>query len=726
MYVKRLSRTVFALIALCACTAHAGNTCLTEFVDTQDGEGSLRDAIEDINASGCESGGMNQIVIDPNEVTEIVLATGLPSIERPTHLYPAFSAGSRFPIRTTSASFTSFVLHARAPVIIEDIEILGEASRRFLAGIRLETGADNSRIRGVRLDRIRSTAISVASITGLSIERSANWPVVITNSGWGQNPTNPAFAPGISISASTDVTVQGTFLGVDDAGMGAGNCTYGIDVSSSTLVTIGGVSTNVNERNVVAANRLGGIRVRNSALVSVSGNYIGVAGDGSTLLGNALSSTCFTAPPPDTYPPGGVVIVDSDFVDLGDANFTNSGNWIVGNGEGVRIDNSQNVTLLRNRIGLRPDFVGASNVGAGVRVRNGAGDAGRVLIGSEEHSRTNWILGGASATHGVVVEGDAGEVRLRTNRIYGFSSTGGLPINRSGPPAAPMVDYADPNTGTIAGTLSPAAPADGVIDIFSDLPDGDEARFYLGSVSVSAGATSFITTINPTLFTGGRQVSATYTQEGANSSGTSALGPVVLSLPRWIVTPSAGIGGAISPELPQEVNEGSTVEFIVTPDPGFAIDTVGGTCGGNLMGTEFTTSPVMSDCTVEAGFVEKPTADFAATPLMIDFGLVQQGAQSNPVTVTVTNQGSVPGWINTLQLGGSYSADFALPPMQDGCSGQTIAAGGMCQFDVIYTPSGLGPRDAWVNVESDDPDGPLTITLLGNSEVIFSDGMESP
>ncbi|TVQ29988.1 MAG: hypothetical protein EA370_14385 [Wenzhouxiangella sp.] len=70
----------------------------------------------------------------------------------------------------------------------------------------------------------------------------------------------------------------------------------------------------------------------------------------------------------------------------------------------------------------------------------------------------------------------------------------------------------------------------------------------------------------------------------------------------YIVTPSAGSGGAIIPAIPQSVLEGQVVSFEVRPDEGFGIDQVGGSCGGSLVGEDYTTDPVVADCTVEASF----------------------------------------------------------------------------------------------------------------------------
>ncbi|RYD16983.1 MAG: hypothetical protein EOP90_03260, partial [Lysobacteraceae bacterium] len=69
------------------------------------------------------------------------------------------------------------------------------------------------------------------------------------------------------------------------------------------------------------------------------------------------------------------------------------------------------------------------------------------------------------------------------------------------------------------------------------------------------------------------------------------------------VTPSVGTpSGAISPATPVSVDDGTTTQFTLTPDAGFHIDTVGGTCGGSLAGNVFTTAAVTADCTVVANF----------------------------------------------------------------------------------------------------------------------------
>jgi hypothetical protein len=70
----------------------------------------------------------------------------------------------------------------------------------------------------------------------------------------------------------------------------------------------------------------------------------------------------------------------------------------------------------------------------------------------------------------------------------------------------------------------------------------------------------------------------------------------------YTVTADAGQGGSISPLGTTTVNHGATPVFTVTPNPGYHIKTVNGTCGGSLNGDKYTTNPVTGNCTVHAEF----------------------------------------------------------------------------------------------------------------------------
>ena len=68
---------------------------------------------------------------------------------------------------------------------------------------------------------------------------------------------------------------------------------------------------------------------------------------------------------------------------------------------------------------------------------------------------------------------------------------------------------------------------------------------------------------------------------------------------------SADNGGSISPES-VSVEFGDTAVFDITPDEGYRIDAVTGSCGGELAGSTYTTAPVESACSVEVSFERIP------------------------------------------------------------------------------------------------------------------------
>jgi len=74
----------------------------------------------------------------------------------------------------------------------------------------------------------------------------------------------------------------------------------------------------------------------------------------------------------------------------------------------------------------------------------------------------------------------------------------------------------------------------------------------------------------------------------------------------YTVTPSAASGGGIQPSVPQTVDHGQTTQFTLGPDSGYGVGSVGGSCGGSLVGIVFVTDPITADCTVEAGFQVVP------------------------------------------------------------------------------------------------------------------------
>jgi CSLREA domain-containing protein len=141
-------------------------------------------------------------------------------------------------------------------------------------------------------------------------------------------------------------------------------------------------------------------------------------------------------------------------------------------------------------------------------------------------------------------------------------------------------------------------------------------------------------------------------------AGTVDIGAVeVSSVPTHTVTPSAGANGSISPNTPQPVASGSTTTFTVTPATDYTA-IMSGTCGGNLVGSTYTTNAITANCTVIASFSALPTLSInsvsqtegntGSTPFV--FTVTLSTAATQPVTV---NWATADG---TATAGSDYTA----------------------------------------------------------------------
>lgn len=96
----------------------------------------------------------------------------------------------------------------------------------------------------------------------------------------------------------------------------------------------------------------------------------------------------------------------------------------------------------------------------------------------------------------------------------------------------------------------------------------------------------------------GSYTSVSFRVSPARSSGGDGWAWTV-STPQWQVTPSSDANSSLSIETAFYANHGKSVELTLTATQGYSA-TVGGTCGGSLVGTTYTTDPITAGCTVVA------------------------------------------------------------------------------------------------------------------------------
>jgi hypothetical protein len=123
----------------------------------------------------------------------------------------------------------------------------------------------------------------------------------------------------------------------------------------------------------------------------------------------------------------------------------------------------------------------------------------------------------------------------------------------------------------------------------------------------------------------------------------------------YSVTPSAGANGSISPATVQTVNHGSAALFTVTPNAGFTAS-VGGTCGGVLTGTTYTTNAITAPCSVSVTFnaslvTVTPSAGTngsisPSTPQSVPFGTTRSFTLSPAANYTASVGGTCGGTLS--------------------------------------------------------------------------------
>ncbi len=136
-----------------------------------------------------------------------------------------------------------------------------------------------------------------------------------------------------------------------------------------------------------------------------------------------------------------------------------------------------------------------------------------------------------------------------------------------------------------------------------------------------------------------------YTWQCQGSNG--GLNPSCQAPRGYVVTPSAGSNGSLSPQQPQTVAYGATLTLTAVPGAGYLTSSITG-CSGAATGSgvnSFTTGPVTENCTVAASFATR-TADTGSSatgtgPITISMG--GGGAQCGLADIAYEQAGSVAG-----------------------------------------------------------------------------------
>jgi hypothetical protein len=97
------------------------------------------------------------------------------------------------------------------------------------------------------------------------------------------------------------------------------------------------------------------------------------------------------------------------------------------------------------------------------------------------------------------------------------------------------------------------------------------------------------------------------------------------------------------------------------------------------------------------------------SPIGVNFGSQKVGTSSNPVKVTLSNQGTTTLNISQITIGGTNPGDFS----QTNDCGSSLAAGSQCTIQVTFTPTQTGQRSASLQVFDDVTPNPQQVALAG-------------
>lgn len=220
------------------------------------------------------------------------------------------------------------------------------------------------------------------------------------------------------------------------------------------------------------------------------------------------------------------------------------------------------------------------------------------------------FLNGDVDADGVVTQADVSAIKAQSARAANPGSAK-LDLNTSGVINAVDIAIAKANLGFQLPTIGQAS----LMVSTTGTGAGQIVSTPAGIACPGACSANFAS--NATIqLVAAPAMGSTFTGWSGDCSGTNSTFSVGLSrsatcvaqftVNTFLVTPSAGTNGTISPAIPQAIAFGSRANFTASPAAGFAA-TFGGTCGGSAGGNVYLTNPISTACTVTATFAPAVT-----------------------------------------------------------------------------------------------------------------------
>ncbi len=103
-------------------------------------------------------------------------------------------------------------------------------------------------------------------------------------------------------------------------------------------------------------------------------------------------------------------------------------------------------------------------------------------------------------------------------------------------------------------------------------------------------------------------------------------------------------------------------------------------------------------------------------PKSVNFGTFEVGEESKSQKLKVANLGIGDLVINAVLLSGTNPSDFEIT--KEKCTGKVLKRGKSCEIKVIFKPLTDGDKIANLEIQSNDPNSPTTVELIGTATPI--------
>jgi uncharacterized repeat protein (TIGR01451 family) len=523
-----------------------------------------------------------------------------------------------------------------------------------------------------------------------------------------------------SLSFTTNLTIQGNFIGVDATGSVAlENSGDGIDLTNANVpddtVLIGG--TTAGAGNVISGNGYKGVYVNAYHLV-FQGNLVGTSASGTAVIGNAATGVEITGGDSRFGPNNDLIGGTSAAARNVIAGSTGSGILFEASGDGTRLVQGNFIGTLAD--GTTPAgnlgfgivsttrvAIGGAAAGAGNVIANNSG--GGVSVGDSDvpYPTGISILGNSIYNNALV------EIALLQLFTYP-NDPGDTDVGANNYQNYPLVNSAVLTAGgaTISGSLNSQPLTAYTIEFFSNVsldPTAANGRqTFLGRTMATTGATGDVSfTANVDAPPAGESIiTATATDPDGNTSPFT-VDPAVLSTPAASADLAVTVSGA-----PDPVNAGDNLTYTITvtndgPDAASSLSLVDDVPAGTTF-VSFTAPAGWAPSTPGAGGTGSvsatadalPSGDHATFTLVVRVGpgaaegatIVDSASISSSPSTDTDSDNDTDGATTTVA-----AATTEPPPMADLEVTQSTPAGtatvgqGAVTFTITVTNHGPAP-----------------------------------